>query len=804
MKHRLLAASFAAVLVIVSGIAGSFYLAGAQTQDGSSSPHDPAISLDSAATAVESGSLTQLSGSGFDRDSKVSLYLMPAAEANFTNSTWTILQQSSNQSSVERESTSDGNLVNDALDALKGLFGMQPNSANDNNNNSSPTDNDVSMGRLLVVPDEPAANSSAAVECDNEEIAKGDFEDDLAFLSLEAVAGNYTECNITISDKDGIVDSADLGSLLVSTDPDEEYESSIVGTAQTDEGGSFSTSVSISETGSDDEDHYAILGVADNGRHAAVTEAFMIEENGTQAAGTNDGTQTPASNNATDANNNTTNNNQTAGIPAVAPSTENTTGTLGESSSVTNDTSGEAQVQVDEEQVEPGAPLAIQGDGFQPNVPVQILINNVQITNVITNIEGSFNTVVIVPTVVSNGNAEVVVKTEQKNIVKNVDVVKEEDTENHGPSSIRFTAVSANDNDRGLDGAPVTIFDAKTGQLVESDKTPFVVELEKGKYSIFYSDYRDFNFESAQPGKWTDTPGGGSGLLSVREGRNATVTARYDERPAPPAPPAPAKSSLVLRAQDDDGNALQGMFVSVYDAESGNKIEQGFTELKIENLSPGTYPIFFANFGQMAFVSGSPGSWVQTPYGGAGIVTIPNDGTSRNVVITATYERTTNIVEDQFDITAPLDIRGQIFTVTSNQTRPEGPFVMSGTMSLKVESEDPAKASLSAYLVSTREDSNENVNLESQRSRDHDTFQIVDFKPNIAAPTGPNSYIVTGTADLLLNGDMYSNDEEVQVIVRGGEELTPTNVEIQFQGDEKYSAAHRLETLHAVVTEGFQ
>jgi hypothetical protein len=125
-------------------------------------------------------------------------------------------------------------------------------------------------------------------------------------------------------------------------------------------------------------------------------------------------------------------------------------------------------------------------------------------------------------------------------------------------------------------------------------------------------------------------------------------------------------------------------------------------------------------------------------------------------------------------------------------------------MSLKVESEDPAKASLSAYLVSAREDSNENVDLESQRSRDHDTFQIADFKPSIAAPTGPNSYIVTGTADLLLNGDMYSNDEDVQVIVRGGEELTPTNVEIQFQGDEKYSAAHRLETLHAVVTEGFQ
>jgi hypothetical protein len=125
-------------------------------------------------------------------------------------------------------------------------------------------------------------------------------------------------------------------------------------------------------------------------------------------------------------------------------------------------------------------------------------------------------------------------------------------------------------------------------------------------------------------------------------------------------------------------------------------------------------------------------------------------------------------------------------------------------MALRVESEDPVRATMTAYLMSSREDSNENVNLESQRSRDHDTFQIVDFRAEIAASTGPSSYILTGSADLLLNGDMYSNDEEVQVIVRGGEELTPTNVEIQFQGEQRYSAANRLETLHAVVTDGFQ
>jgi hypothetical protein len=378
-----------------------------------------------------------------------------------------------------------------------------------------------------------------------------------------------------------------------------------------------------------------------------------------------------------------------------------------------------------------------------------------------------------------------------------------EDGEDGGPSSIRFNAILADDRERRLEGAPVTIFDTKTGELVESDKTPFMVELEKGKYSVFYSDYRNFRFESAEPGRWIDTPGGGSGLLTVREGRNTTVTAVYDEIPAPPPQP-PARSTLILKAQDTDGNALEGMFVSVYDAETGNRIEQGFTELRIEDLDSGTYPIFFANFGQMTFVTASPGNWVQTPYGGAGLVVIPADGTSREITVTATYDRTTTIVEDEFEIGAPIDIQGHVFTITSNQTRPEGPFQISGTMALEVQAEDPISATLTANLLSVRENTNENVNLESQRSRDHDTFHIVDFKPDVAAPTGPNSYIVTGTADLLLNGDMYSNDEDIQIIIRGGDDLTPTNVEIEFQGEHRYSGANRLETLYAVVTDGFQ
>jgi PKD repeat protein len=463
----------------------------------------------------------------------------------------------------------------------------------------------------------------------------------------------------------------------------------------------------------------------------------------------------------------------------------------------------EPTVQLDETSVEPGSPLAISGEGFQPNIPIQIFINNIQITNVITNVEGSFNTVVIVPTTVTTGSAQVVVRTEQTNIIQNVNIVQLDAT-TEGPSTLRLTAVSATDNGEALRDAPVTIIDTSSGEVIETGRTPIDIELPEGTYSIFYSDFERFEFESAEPGRWVDTLDGGSGLITIREGRNTTVTALYSEQPAPPPPPPRVTdNSLTLRAQDTQGNLIQDMFVTIYNAEARERIEQGFTEFRVDDLPPGTYPIFFSNFEDLVFLSASPGTWIQTPFGGVGLVTIPDDSEDHNIVVTAEYNRTT-IVQERFNIQAPLDLEGDIFSITSNQTRPEGPFVMSGSFALRVSDEEPVSATLSAYFMSAREDSNENVDLESQRSRDHDTFQIVDLKPRVARPIGLNSYVVSGTADLLLNGDMYSNDERIVVIVRGGEELTPTNVEIDFRGDQRYSAANRLDTLYGVVSSGFQ
>src|SRR5215216_1770565 len=175
----------------------------------------------------------------------------------------------------------------------------------------------------------------------------------------------------------------------------------------------------------------------------------------------------------------------------------------------------EPTVQLDEATVEPGSPLAISGEGFQPYTPIQIFINNVQITNVITNVEGSFNTVVIVPTTVAAGTAQVVVRTEQTNIIQNVNIIQL-DGRPEGPSTLRLTAVSATDNGEALRNAPVTVFDASSGEVVERGRTPMDIELQEGVYSIFYSDFGRFEFESAEPGRWIDTPDGGSGLITIR------------------------------------------------------------------------------------------------------------------------------------------------------------------------------------------------------------------------------------------------------------------------------------------------
>ena len=175
MTHKILAALFAAILVIASGIAGSFYLAGAQTQD---LAEDPTISLDD---DIRSGSPISVSGTGFDENTEVSLYVMSASEANLTGTKWTILQETGTQAGTQPANDTGGNLVNDALDALRDLFDMQ---------DEAPSAEVNTTGRLLVISDGPAADGTVNIECDDQEIAGGDVTSDSPLLGLAAAAGD--------------------------------------------------------------------------------------------------------------------------------------------------------------------------------------------------------------------------------------------------------------------------------------------------------------------------------------------------------------------------------------------------------------------------------------------------------------------------------------------------------------------------------------------------------------------------------------------------------------------------------------
>jgi hypothetical protein len=862
MIAKTMAAILLAAIVVASGAVGSFYFAGAQEQ---AAVEQAEITVDSEA---EAGSEIEVGGSNFAANSNVSIYFMSAAQAEMTNGTTFVLQEASaNESTTAEAEPQGGNILEDAMNALGGLLGMGDEGGNETTTTTTTSAGEGSL--LVVLSElangtmslECADESIAESDLNSTNLVSlaaptGTYSD----CSITVAGDNGTDTgeigNLTVNpDPDESYES----SQVANTTADEEGSFSQPITVPDVEGGEYAV-LAASEEGTAAVSPVSVTGAPEveapttNATGAANETAPLPEDNATGANQTipednatitenqtipednatitenqtipednvTGGNQTMPESNATEANQTLPESNATAFQNETLPEgnvtitenqtmpEENVTATQNETETTQNQTeenqtaATEPTVEVEEAEAAPGEPLAISGEGFQPNTPVQVLINNIQITNIVTNIEGSFNSVIIVPTTVNAGDVNIVLRSEQINISEIVNIV-EPDVQNRGPATIRFTSVSATDDAQALEDAPVTVFDTSTGQLVESGETPMEVELEAGTYSVFYSDFENFDFESAQPGRWTDTDDGGSGLLTVKSGRNATVTAMYSEEEAPPPPPRETVNSITLRAVDTEGEPLEGMFASIYDADSGEKVEQGFTELTIEDLDPGAYPVFFANFEDLEFMSASPGDWVQTPFGGAGLVTIPDDGEDHNVVVTAVYDRVTEPVQEpEFNIEAPLDIGGDIFTITSNETRPEGPFVMSGSFALSVDNEDPAEATLSAYIMSARDSTNENVQLDSQRSRDHDTFQIVSFEPQVARPVGLNSYLVSGTADLLLNGDLYSNDERIEVIVRGGDVLTPTNVEIEFQGDQRYSAANRLETLYGTVTSGFQ
>ena len=807
MTSKPVIAILAVILFISSsGTIGSFYFVSSQGQT-TTTTTEPAEIVLSGDEEASPGSVIGIEGTNFGANSRVSIYFMSAEPVDLDDGSAFILQgvdlNQNTTAGLEGNNTffdSTGDTVNTLGNLLESSTGQGGNDTTDTPitaNVSSTTNRNL----VVVLEDAPPVNGTMSLQCEEATIAQGSIN--AAIGAFGVSPGTYNDCLISITDGD-ITNAGEIDELTIASDSGEDLENSLLTSQTASEEGAFESSITVPNV---EEGEYAILAVAEDGSTSISGLSVTVPESAINESAVN-----ASSTNATEGIVNETITSTSEGDEEEVEEDENATTTTAttpvqnqtqDNQTDTSEEGGQPTVQLDETSAEPGSPLAIRGEGFQPDTPIQILINNVQITNVVASVEGSFNTVVVVPTTVVAGSAQVIVRSEQTNIIEPVSIIQLEESTS-GPSTLSLTAVSTTDNGEALRNAPVTIFDARSGEVIERSRTPVDVELQEGTYSIFYSDFGRFEFESAEPGTWIDTPDGGSGLITIKEGRNSTVTALYSERPTPPSPPPRVTdNSLTLRAQDTQGNLIPSMFATVYDIQAAEKIDQGFTELRVDDLPPGTYPIYFANFKDLEFLSASPSTWTQTPYGGVGLVSIPDDGEDHDIVVTAEYNRST-VIQEQFNIQAPLDVEGDIFAITSNQTRPEGPYMMSGSFALRVNDEEPVSATLSAYFMSTREDSNENVDLQLQRSRDHDTFQIVDLKPRVARPIGPNSYVVSGTADLLLNGDMYSNDERVNVIVRGGDELTPTNIEIDFRGDQRSSAANRLDTLYGVVSSGFQ
>jgi hypothetical protein len=283
-------------------------------------------------------------------------------QANFSNGSAFVLQGISANQNTTADQESDANFFDedeDALDALEGV--LELSNDQDSNNTSSINTTNSSEGNLIIALEGGASNrGTMSPECKYDILAEGGINGTIVTFALPP--GTYDRCSISVSNGN-ITDTGEIGNLMVVSDSKEDYRNSAATSVTTDEQGAFEASLRVPNI---EEGEYAILAVGD-GRLASVSG---LSVNSTQPV-----TETE------DAFANSTANiiNET-----ITQAQENATLTQNQTQNNQTDTNTEATVQIDETSAKPGSPLAISGERFQPSSPIQILINNVQITNVIT------------------------------------------------------------------------------------------------------------------------------------------------------------------------------------------------------------------------------------------------------------------------------------------------------------------------------------------------------------------------------------------------------------------------------------
>src|SRR5579885_1653273 len=498
----------------------------------------PQIVLNS--SQVTQGSSIHISGSNFNPNGNVNLYLLSSAPAQFQGGNLTLLQQAqappASAQPASSSTSTNGNIFSFALSKLEDMFHFGSSSTGTAASQSS-----TGSGRVFVILDSQFQNGTITLNCDSKEIGSASSSSGRATVWLSPPSGSYNTCSVDIK-SNGETASASLGPLSITSSSAgattiEFSDKDRIASVAADSQGSFSVQATIA---SDIKaGNYAVTAIQNN--LAGFEQVSVTALPSSTTTTTSNQTSTSTTSTTTNVSAASVQNSSNSGPSLISGSNSNVSSVLNSSSLAkilrnnsqttgTNTTAGQtsnATVQLNNSTASPGTQITVSGHGFRPASQVQIFINNVQITNVITNIEGSFNSVIVVPASISAGSAQVQVRSGQTNITQNVTVVSQTN-QNTGPATVSFESISAADSS-SLTGAPVTVFDTSTGQVVGSGKTPLKLDLSGGTYSVFYSNFNNYQFASASPGQWTRVNDGGAGILTVQAGQTFTVTATYNQ-----------------------------------------------------------------------------------------------------------------------------------------------------------------------------------------------------------------------------------------------------------------------------------
>src|SRR5918997_4606312 len=298
----------------------------------------------------------------------------------------------------------------------------------------------ISEHNLLVVLEEGVpVNGTMSLECEDENIAQGAINGTIGTFGVSP--GTYSECSLSISDAD-IPDIGEIEEPVVVSDSEEDYENSLVTTETADEEGTLESSVTVPNV---EGGEYAMLAVGNN-RITAVSALSVTDAEFVTG-------------------------------PAADTSVANATEGI-----IMNETITPAPEEEDEEELVEEESTELLTVGIISNSTEGVAPATFEFQ---ANLTGGTEPYTYLWDF-GDGSEE----SDEQTVLHAF--------EEAGTYEVTLTAT---DNGEALRNAPVTVFDASSGEVVERGRTPMDIELQEGTYSIFSSDFGRFEFESAEPGR---------------------------------------------------------------------------------------------------------------------------------------------------------------------------------------------------------------------------------------------------------------------------------------------------------------